>query len=68
MQAQSKEPMVNVAETEQGLEVHLIEDLDMLHAILTNCDSWTQLDNTFLCIRGNMVGVFAWIGELEPAT
>lgn len=60
-----QEPIVNILETSQGTEVHLIDDLDMLLAILNNCDRWTELSNTFLCMRGDMVGVFAWVGELE---
>ncbi len=62
------ESLVNVLETEQGLEVHLIENLDLLLSILNNCDRWTELGHTFLCIRGDMVGVFAWVGELELVT
>lgn len=54
----------NVVETNQGLEIHLIEDLDQLHSILVNCDRWTEINNRFLCVRGGMIGIFAWVGEI----
>lgn len=56
---------LEILTTTYGTEVHLVKDLDTMLAILNNVDSWTQLENTFLCRREEMVGVFAFVGELD---
>lgn len=67
MQSQTNKQLVQIATTEQGLEVHLMTDLDMLLAVLNNCDRWTEIEGSFLCVRGSMTGLFTWVGKLAQA-
>lgn len=49
------------------MPVNYINNLDQLLRVLNSCDSWTQLDNSFYCLRGGMQAILVWVGEITEA-
>lgn len=60
MQAPNPDIKVVTGTTLQGVELHILDDIELLRDILNNCDRYTQLDGIFLCVRGELTGLFTY--------
>lgn len=60
MQAPNSDIQVVQGITSQGVAIHILDDIDLLLDILNKCDRWTELDGIFLCVNGELTGLFTY--------
>lgn len=60
MQAPNTDIQVVQGITHQGVAINILDDINLLLDILNSCDLWTELDGIFLCVKGELTGLFTY--------